>query len=294
MNETRQITIQKGYKGSSMPSFGEYLKRERELREISLREISDETKISYRYLEALEEDNTAKLPAEVFVKGFIRSYAGYIGLDADEAILRYQEYEKTKDITGQSPKVAADQQSTNIEVLKKFPWIWVLVALLTAGFVFFYAYGYWKKGGGQPVPQDSLYQDIEKSVPPPPEPVLEKEEVIPDSPEEIIPEPPPPPPEPPVQEEEKPSPLPLRITLSAQEQTWLAVDVDSKQNYDITLQPGEEIHFSMEETMRLTIGNAGGLLIRTNGRTFGPLGESGQVVKNFLLTRKDLQEEPPE
>ena len=78
---------------SAVPSFGEYLRRERELREITLREISDHTKISYRYLEALEKDNPDKLPAEVFVKGFIRSYARYIGLDTDEAILRFQEFE---------------------------------------------------------------------------------------------------------------------------------------------------------------------------------------------------------
>jgi cytoskeletal protein RodZ len=65
------------------------LRRERELRQVSLREISDETKIGIRYLEALEEDHFDILPGTVFAKGFLRQYARYVGLDGDEVVNSY-------------------------------------------------------------------------------------------------------------------------------------------------------------------------------------------------------------
>jgi cytoskeletal protein RodZ len=72
-----------------MSSFGESLKRERELREISLREIADATKISIRYLEALEQNRFDVLPGGLFNKGFIRAYANFIGADGDALVDKY-------------------------------------------------------------------------------------------------------------------------------------------------------------------------------------------------------------
>ncbi|HET6278909.1 MAG TPA: helix-turn-helix domain-containing protein [Candidatus Polarisedimenticolia bacterium] len=69
-----------------MASFGETLKRERETRNISLREIAETTKINIRHLEALEADRFAALPGGVFNRGFVRAYADYLGIDADEAV----------------------------------------------------------------------------------------------------------------------------------------------------------------------------------------------------------------
>jgi cytoskeletal protein RodZ len=72
-----------------MASFGESLKRERELREISLRQISEATKINLRYLEALEENRFDALPGGLFNKGFIRAYATYIGIDGEAMVNSY-------------------------------------------------------------------------------------------------------------------------------------------------------------------------------------------------------------
>src|SRR5882672_6659136 len=72
-----------------MATFGETLKRERELREISLREISDATKINVRYLEALEQNRFDALPGGLFNKGFIRAYATYIGVDGEAMVDSY-------------------------------------------------------------------------------------------------------------------------------------------------------------------------------------------------------------
>jgi cytoskeletal protein RodZ len=72
-----------------MASFGEILKRERELRGITLREISEATKISIRHLEALEDSRITSLPGGLFNKGFIRAYALHVGIDPDEMINNY-------------------------------------------------------------------------------------------------------------------------------------------------------------------------------------------------------------
>ena len=68
---------------------GEFLRRERELRHISLDDVAERTKISRRYLEAIEEGRYDRLPGETFVRGFIRSYAQSVGLDPEDTLLIY-------------------------------------------------------------------------------------------------------------------------------------------------------------------------------------------------------------
>lgn len=76
-----------------MSSFGETLRRERELRQITLREISEATKVNLRYLEALERNDFRHLPGGVFNKGFIRAYSQYIGVDPEAMVNAYLEEE---------------------------------------------------------------------------------------------------------------------------------------------------------------------------------------------------------
>jgi cytoskeleton protein RodZ len=71
--------------------FGSYLKHERELRGVPLDEIAQSTKISIRFLRALEEGRFEDLPGEVFIKGFIRSYGQAIGSNVDELLAAYHE-----------------------------------------------------------------------------------------------------------------------------------------------------------------------------------------------------------
>lgn len=71
--------------------FGSYLKHERELRGIPLDEIALNTKISIRFLQALEENRFEDLPGEVFVRGFIRSYGQAIGSNTEELLAAYHE-----------------------------------------------------------------------------------------------------------------------------------------------------------------------------------------------------------
>ena len=85
-----------------MQTFGDYLKRQREDRNISLREVAHLTMITERYLDSLEKDDYAKLPEGPYIRGYISSYATSIGIDANEALNRFdalcREQDKAKDI----------------------------------------------------------------------------------------------------------------------------------------------------------------------------------------------------
>src|SRR5262245_40314855 len=72
-----------------MASFGDNLRRERELRGITLREISEATKISFRFLQALEQDRIDVLPGGLFPRAFVRQYARHLGLDAEKLVAEY-------------------------------------------------------------------------------------------------------------------------------------------------------------------------------------------------------------
>lgn len=72
-----------------MSSFGEHLRREREMRGISLDEIVATTKIGRRLLVALEEEQFELLPGGIFNKSYVRAYAKCIGIDEDEAVAEY-------------------------------------------------------------------------------------------------------------------------------------------------------------------------------------------------------------
>jgi cytoskeletal protein RodZ len=74
-----------------MPStpFGEHLKREREMRGVTLEEIAAATRISPRFLEALENEQWDRLPGGAFNRGFIRSVARFLGLDEENMVAEY-------------------------------------------------------------------------------------------------------------------------------------------------------------------------------------------------------------
>lgn len=80
-------------------SIGEKLRLEREARGIALRDISEHTRISMRYLEAIETDDYRRLPGGIFNRSFIRAYAKFIGYDENQAI---DEYSRTMREQGES------------------------------------------------------------------------------------------------------------------------------------------------------------------------------------------------
>src|SRR5881296_4358278 len=72
-------------------SLGEYFQRAREAKGLTLEEAAARTRILPQYLKAVEENNYARLPDEVFAKGFVRSYARILGLNEDAVIRKFDE-----------------------------------------------------------------------------------------------------------------------------------------------------------------------------------------------------------
>jgi len=72
-----------------LSSFGEELRKQREIRQITLHEIAAATKVNLRFLEALERDDFDALPGGLFTRGFIRAYATHVGLDPEATVNAY-------------------------------------------------------------------------------------------------------------------------------------------------------------------------------------------------------------
>src|SRR5574344_1798448 len=99
-----------------MESFGDLLRKTRELREIDLAKVERETSISREYLEALENERVDVFPAEPYLVGFLRNYAEYLNLDAKHLIQLYRS--KTIQEAPIPPGLLRDE--------KTFPWKIVL------------------------------------------------------------------------------------------------------------------------------------------------------------------------
>lgn len=93
-----------------MESFGAFIKAEREKKGVSLREISNATKISHHILEALESDHVEKFPYPAFAKGFLSTYAKQLGLDSNEVISRYADFVQNTRITDHSEFLINERQ----------------------------------------------------------------------------------------------------------------------------------------------------------------------------------------
>jgi cytoskeletal protein RodZ len=107
-----------------MESFGRYLRNEREQRGVSLADIARSTKIGEAQLRSLEADDLAALPTTPYVKGFIRAYSKHLGIDPNDALLRFEDY--LKQIEQEEGGISQDFPSTGFR--KDTPHIGFLVA----------------------------------------------------------------------------------------------------------------------------------------------------------------------
>ena len=117
--------------------FGDRLKREREMRGISLDEIAEATKIGKRSLRALEEDRFDQLPGGIFNKGFVRAYARCVGIDEEQAVADYLlslgEQQKVADpVQMQQIAQQVQAQRTQMERNQNTVILWLAVLLVLA------------------------------------------------------------------------------------------------------------------------------------------------------------------
>src|ERR1700690_484999 len=94
-------------------TFGDNMKREREMRGVSLDEISAATRIATRFLRAIESEQWDQLPGGVFNRGFVRAVAHYLGLDEENIVAEYSlaagDRPSVPVWTGSPPAVAPEQ-----------------------------------------------------------------------------------------------------------------------------------------------------------------------------------------
>ncbi|PIP74107.1 MAG: hypothetical protein COW89_00940 [Nitrospinae bacterium CG22_combo_CG10-13_8_21_14_all_47_10] len=294
-------------------NFGSYLKHERELRGVPLEEIAGTTKIHIRFLKALEENSFDELPGEVFVKGFIRSYANTIGSDVEEILNIYKE---SVELKRQEPPSLPPSSGIQTKTILTFG----LLILLIVGSVFGVR-TLIKKGDSQegkvpfiqkqaettlpepPVNSDILVVqknvDVEKAESAPPETpelpidspkqmaedlnekkVLPPQEVPLDSQNSAVSRIDPSPPSPADMEK------PLKLTIRANENSWFNMTIDDFREEDFILPAGTAKTFWGNDVFRLTVGNRTGVKLFLNGvELILPEGKD-RVVKDFIINSK--------
>jgi cytoskeletal protein RodZ len=103
--------------------FGRYLAQQRELRGLSREEVSQATRIAAGMLAALEEGRIDRLPGRVFVLNYVRAYACAIGLQPEDAVLRFEEVDRT---------VKASPPPAALERARRKKALWILAAVVAA------------------------------------------------------------------------------------------------------------------------------------------------------------------
>jgi transcriptional regulator with XRE-family HTH domain len=243
-----------------MASLGQELKRERELRGISLQEIAASTHISLKFLQALEEDRLDILPGKFFIRAILRSYAKSIGLDENQVLNRYQEYQNSFDyqVEIEAPKKSGSQpMRRRRNLLLLFASIIVILAL---GLVFILVLVPGEK------PEASFRSELKAVPSPAPLPPVETPK-----PEEKIYE-------------------GLNLDISFLEDTWLQVSADGDVIWDGIKKEGESLQVRGTRELGLNLGNAGGLAFTINGQKGKPFGPRGAVRKNIKITLGNISE----
>ena len=278
-----------------METVGKYLKRERELRNISLKDISTATKIRENILKAIEEDRHDLLPTAVFVKGFLVAYAKHVGLDPSDVLLRYES--DLKELHGHEEKEFPGEQKKWWD--KRFL-LGTVIVMVGIGIILFNP---WResKEREEHVPARVEESPVVREETPPPPIVPEQDKMAHPHEETIVVKRIPPveetigvreappvetPPETPLtamtSEPEKMAQRELTLQIRAVEETWVAFQVDSHLPREITLSIGETFPLRANDHIKLKIGNAGGVNVTFNGEPLGSLGDLGKIVRLSL------------
>jgi cytoskeleton protein RodZ len=278
-----------------MEPIGDYLKREREFRNISLEEISRTTKIRGSILQAIEENQLESIDSLVFVKGFLRAYAKYVGLDPTDVVLRYE-----ASLENEEESPAPKKKTDSTQGQWKARYIVLPISLLVlCGFVLFLLIHDSGTLDTNRKPQsdegpDSVpagHTESESSPPPSTMPGTEADRREDDSPLALgsppSVNPPPVHPQRPVLAPSETAPR-IVIELRAFEDTWMQLSIDEGPSEEILLHPGEVISRHGVDNIDMKIGNAGGVELLYNGKDMGRPGESGKVV-HLSIGPQDVQ-----
>ena len=283
-------------------SVGEFFRQVRETKGLTLDEVAIKTRIHPEYLKALEDSNFAKLPEQVFAKGFVRSYARSLGLDEDDAMRRftasagsfYDKHEERERLRQQQVEDERKRKANRKAVI-------AAAGVAVLGLVLLLTREQGPVSVLQPVEPDAsrakAARDADrrgKAERPPAEQGPEPKVSTPPAPAPV--------------ESGKPGSLPVPATtsdplaglpmgggesegpelvlaLEALELSWVVVQTDGASPHEALLRPGDKLTWKAQEKFALTIGNAGGIRGELNGKPLAPFGPKGKVVRDIVITR---------
>lgn len=266
----RQPPWDKPPEAETTAAFGDWLRRQREMREISLRDIADRTKISLRYLQAMEDDRFDLLPAPIFAKGFLREYARYVGLSPDEVVNHYLSVQQQGD--PQEEGVKKDSTLAGQRLARPKPvrnWTYglflALAVLLLIGVVAALAW-YAQHRRDDPA-TDVTPPPIAAPAAPESAPVAE-----------------------PLATPEKPK-APLEVTLDFTAACWIEVMADGKRVLAQEMAQGESLAVDAQQSVVLvTVGDANAAEIQVNGLPFPLNGKPGEVMHDVVIDLETVRQ----
>jgi cytoskeletal protein RodZ len=300
-----------------MSELGRLLSEARAAKGASLAEVEAGTRIRQKYVEALETGSFDDLPRGAVARGFLRSYADYLGLDAEQVL---QLYAQESGDTGSEVPIAepgkpryVDYRPLEVELHDKKPapgWLRWIVALLVvvvlaaAGWWFlgrelatgWSSLAFWAEPTSTPTPTNTPTPWIVTATPPP---ATTAELVLstPTSDLLLLPTPT-------VPATISPTPLPtdtpeivaeIALSMTVSQRAWVRVDVDGEVVQEGILEQGENRFWNAVESIVVRTGNAGGVNLTLNGEDLGPLGDIGQVVERaWVVEQGQVSETQPE
>ena len=210
-------------------AFGERLKREREMRGVGLEEISAATRISTRFLAALENERWHELPGGVFNRGFIRAVARYLGLDEEALIAEYSL------VTNDPPKMAVWATAPAGARAPLVPWI-ILLIIAGLGVGGWFA---WQRYA-------PLWHAWRQPIPPPPH--VAPKPLPPDLPKTSA------------------DPEVLQLKIDAVKPTRVKVTADGVVKFNGKMQANQSERFEAKERFEVSSENSSAVLLELNGQ----------------------------
>jgi cytoskeleton protein RodZ len=268
-------------------ALGEEFRSAREARSLSLSDVAERLHIRSVYLAAIEDEDWHVIGAPVYVRGFMRTYARFLGLDPEAAVARFAATipagtpaastpRQAAPATPAEKRAAAERSSPSLAAVLS-----IVVAVLVVLFVGYEFYQY-RAGApaAAPLADASAAAPDVAAAPPAGDadtPAPADGAAGGDDGAAAIP---------PLSAPTAVAAKPVKrgLNLHVTETSWLQVTVDGTVVYEGTLPPGATKTYT-GKIADVRVGNAGGVRIAVNGRTLGPLGASGDVVeRRFVLS----------
>ncbi|HMD32685.1 MAG TPA: helix-turn-helix domain-containing protein [Candidatus Acidoferrales bacterium] len=276
-------TIFGGAPATAKGTFGEHLRREREMRGVSLDEVSQSTRITTRFLEALENERWQDLPGGVFNRGFLRSIARYLGLDEEALVAEYAqatndrpqmaEWAASVNERGPAPRQGAGRKSS-----ARLVWLTLLLVCVAAGAAGWWGwteYGSVVRAWRSPLP-------VVPQAKPPAAPAVSPNG---DSTGINMSVTNPPGANPPGAAPQAAEDLELRVEVSRS--TDVTISGDGKTLFQGRMNRGENRMFKAHDRFDVSAKNSFALVLELNGASLAPVGQPDSPG-SVTLTHKDL------